>query len=279
MQQVTERRPPERPGLIRRLFLGELPSAPMEQTYEPAPQAPVTRPAGRPRQGLAPSPPDSEQRAWPRDIMDIRPITEPDVSMIYFRLERLETGTRLIVETMKRAYGDILDGVDRLRDESAGRPTASEIEWSVRQALEPLAVAVHQLTESVSRPIVYQSPEPTIVRPPAPEPSPSQTEDREASMIRHPSVTQRNGSERPKVTRFPGEDAAQRLRQAVSSLEELSAENGIGEPDLATAPNGGERAGEPLRVQPFDLEPVEREFASNRTEPWKANGEDPAHDG
>src|SRR5437899_2700900 len=112
MQETTQHPAPERTGLFRRILLGEPDPPP------PPPPPPMTG----------------------SQIFDARPITEPDMSLVYFRLERVEAGVRLIAETMKRACGEILTAIGEVREEETGLagPARDEIDALIREAVYPL---------------------------------------------------------------------------------------------------------------------------------------------
>jgi hypothetical protein len=126
MQQTTQHPVPARTGLFRRILLGEPDPPP------PPPPPPI-------------GPPGSQ-------IFDARPITEPDMSLVYFRLERVEAGVKLIAETMKRACGEILTAIGEVRDEETGLagPARDEIDALIREAVYPLRADLDELLETVN---------------------------------------------------------------------------------------------------------------------------------
>jgi hypothetical protein len=129
MQQTSQHPPPSRAGLLRRILLGE-PDPPPPPPPPPAPSH---------------DPPDSQ-------IFDARPITPPDMSLVYFRLERVEAGVKLIAETMKRAHSEVLAALREVREEETGLsgPARDEIDALVRDALYPLRADLDEVLESVN---------------------------------------------------------------------------------------------------------------------------------
>lgn len=90
-------------------------------------------------------------------VVDIRPLTEPDVATLFLRVQHLEAGVRLIAETLKRCFEDLSSSVKAVRDQKEGAASL-EIERSVGAALQPLHDAIGALTESVQGlPLVFAS--------------------------------------------------------------------------------------------------------------------------
>jgi hypothetical protein len=129
MQQTKQHPAPARAGLLRRILLGE-PDPPPPPPPPPAPSQ---------------DPPESQ-------IFDARPITPPDMSLVYFRLERVEAGVKLVAETMKRAYSEVLAAIQEVREEETGLSGVArdEIDTLVREGLYPLRADLDELLESVN---------------------------------------------------------------------------------------------------------------------------------
>jgi hypothetical protein len=129
MQQTKQNPAPARAGLFRRILLGE-PDPPPPPPPPPAP-------------GYDPS--ESQ-------IFDARPITPPDMSLVYFRLERVEAGVKLIAETMKRAFSEVLTSIHEVREDETGLSgmARDEIDALVRDALYPLRADLDEVLESVN---------------------------------------------------------------------------------------------------------------------------------
>lgn len=89
------------------------------------------------------------------DVIHILPDDDASLDLIAARVARLEEGSRLIAETVKRAYGELAASVDALREE-LGRElarTRAEADERARRAaeaaLQPLAETLARLTEAV----------------------------------------------------------------------------------------------------------------------------------
>ena len=124
--QTTDQQAPPRTGLFRRILFGDA-----------GPETPVA---------TSPDAPTS------REVIDIRPITPPDLGVVYFRLERIEgqmermqDGLRLIAQTMKRACGELKVAME------GGHPgtTPEDVERIVGAALQPLKASLQHLSGTV----------------------------------------------------------------------------------------------------------------------------------
>jgi hypothetical protein len=120
--QTTDRDAPPRASLMRRLFLGPPESETISST-------------------------DPPQRV--PELIDIRPVTEPDIQTIYFRLERLEEGSRLIAETLKRAFGELTASMDAVRASVATAATSAEVDRAVAEATTPLQESMRRVADAV----------------------------------------------------------------------------------------------------------------------------------
>jgi len=194
MQTTTQDRPRQR-GLFRRFFR-------QEELY--------------PIEDLSPSVFDREQP----DIIDIRPIAEPDLQTLYFRLEKLESGLRLMVETMKRTYGDLASSVAALARQLDLADARAIVERIVAEETAPLATSIRALTDTVQR-------FPHVLA---------------AAMD---DIGLRIDSGRWEMERALGEN--------LDSLRQLASET------LDPA-NGTADGPAPLAPRPFDLEPIEQQF-------------------
>jgi HAMP domain-containing protein len=87
----------------------------------------------------------------PPEIIDIRPISQPDLETLFFRLERLEVGTRLIVETMKRTYAELASSIEGLAQQLDVADARVTVERIVAEEVGPLTMSVRQLMEAVQR--------------------------------------------------------------------------------------------------------------------------------
>jgi hypothetical protein len=120
----------------------------------------TTRAAARQRGGLIrrfrrrddlvdiddPSPSWSSPNA---DVIDLRPVGQPDLQAERVRIERLETGVRLIADTMKRAYSDLTASIDTLTRQLDAIDTSATVERVVAEEVAPLAASVRELADTV----------------------------------------------------------------------------------------------------------------------------------
>jgi hypothetical protein len=126
MQQTTER-PTARRGLLRRLRLrGE--SAPAAS--QPAPPETAT------------------ETSTVIDLRDDVPAAQWRLAVAE-RLERLEEGMALVVETMKRAFSQVYGSIEDLRAERAG--PSEQLERILQESVASLKIAVEELSESIHR--------------------------------------------------------------------------------------------------------------------------------
>jgi hypothetical protein len=125
METTTEGRARSR-GLIRRFFGQGTPEEPAPRSIE----------------GPQPRPPE---------IIDIRQARQPDRQTTDLRLERLEEGLRLIVETMKRTYAELSSSVESLSAQLDVADARGMVERIVSEEVGPLASSVRELAETVHR--------------------------------------------------------------------------------------------------------------------------------
>jgi hypothetical protein len=83
------------------------------------------------------------------ELIDIRPVTEPDIQTIYFRLERLEEGSRLIAETLKRAFGELTTSMEAVRVSVATAATPAEVDRAVAEATLPIQESMRRVADAV----------------------------------------------------------------------------------------------------------------------------------
>jgi hypothetical protein len=83
------------------------------------------------------------------ELIDIRPVTEPDIQTIYFRLERLEEGSRLIAETLRRAFGELTASMEAVRASVAEVATSAEIDRAVAEATLPIKESMRRVADAV----------------------------------------------------------------------------------------------------------------------------------
>ena len=82
------------------------------------------------------------------DYIDLR--SPPgDIAEAGRRIERLELGMQLIVETMKRSYGKLTAAIDQLAASTPIGLTALDVEHAVGEALRPLATSLDEVAETL----------------------------------------------------------------------------------------------------------------------------------
>jgi hypothetical protein len=85
------------------------------------------------------------------DVIHIRPISEPDIQTLYFGIERLEAGVRLIVETMKRTHAELARSIESLAARLDADDVRTTVERIVAEEAAPLVTSVRQLSDEVQR--------------------------------------------------------------------------------------------------------------------------------
>jgi hypothetical protein len=117
--QLTRERPRATPrlGLIRRIVLGE----------------PAGGPIGFRERGS--------------DLIDLR--TVPGQDHTAERIDRLETGMRMIVETMKRTYGRLAAAIEELGDRTVVGTTIEDVQRAVAESLQPVAASLGEVAETL----------------------------------------------------------------------------------------------------------------------------------
>jgi HAMP domain-containing protein len=85
------------------------------------------------------------------DVIDIRPVCEADIDTLSLRLEKLDAGVRLIVETMKSTYGDLSSSIDTLARQLDVADARTMVERIVAEEVGPLTNSIRELADSVQR--------------------------------------------------------------------------------------------------------------------------------
>lgn len=83
------------------------------------------------------------------DVIDVRSEPVPDLDLLALRIERLETGLRLMADAMKRAYGDLSNSVRTLTYEirnDRGEPTGGT---NLQQSVASLNLMIDELLHSM----------------------------------------------------------------------------------------------------------------------------------
>jgi hypothetical protein len=136
--QRTRQQPAPLGGRIRRFFTGEYGPELGPENHEvilevEAPPPPPPRPRRAPAGG---------------PMIDMRPISPPDLATVYLKVQRLEAGIGLIAETLKKVYGQLAGSIESL-GEQVGQPIeAGEVRRIITDAMAPLDTAVARLAET-----------------------------------------------------------------------------------------------------------------------------------
>jgi hypothetical protein len=118
MQLTRERhRPTHRVGLFRRIVLGEHAGGPV---------------------GL------EDHKS---DFIDLRTTADPDQTMQ--RIEHLETGMRMIVETLKRSHERLAGAIDELGARTVVGTTVEDVQRAVAGSLQPVAASMAEVAETL----------------------------------------------------------------------------------------------------------------------------------
>jgi hypothetical protein len=100
-----------------------------------------------PGDDLSPSVFDSS----PEEIIDIRPVGQPELRTLAYRVDKLDAGVRLIVETMKRTYGDLAASIESLARQIDAADTRATVERIVAEEAGPLTASIRELSDAVQR--------------------------------------------------------------------------------------------------------------------------------
>lgn len=106
---------------------------------------------------------DEATGAMPEGVIDLRPGPGPggaDLGELEFRIQRLESGVRLIADTLKAVGTQLTDAVRNLQADSRERDRVAraETQQMMWEAIAPLSEAVGHLTEAVrTLPLVVSS--------------------------------------------------------------------------------------------------------------------------
>jgi hypothetical protein len=87
----------------------------------------------------------------PSDVIDIRPVSDPDIRALSIRIEKLEAGVRLIVETMKRTYGDLSSSIEAVARQLDVADARTMVERIVSEEVGPLTSSIRELADTVQR--------------------------------------------------------------------------------------------------------------------------------
>lgn len=87
----------------------------------------------------------------PADIIDIRTVTESDLQRLILRMDKLEAGVRLMVETMKRTYGDLASSIETLAQQLDVADARNTVERIVAEEIGPLTTSIRDLSDTIQR--------------------------------------------------------------------------------------------------------------------------------
>ncbi len=85
----------------------------------------------------------------PAEVLDIRTEPPTDLETLTYRMERLETGMRLMADAMKRAYGDLSNAIRTLTFEMRNNQTSSNGDEKVQQSVASLNLTIDELLHSM----------------------------------------------------------------------------------------------------------------------------------
>ena len=85
----------------------------------------------------------------PAEVLDIRSEPPTDLETLTYRMERLETGMRLMADAMKRAYGDLSNAVRALTFEMRNEKSSSNGDGAVQQSVASLNLMIDELLHSM----------------------------------------------------------------------------------------------------------------------------------
>ncbi len=83
------------------------------------------------------------------EVIDIRPEAPTDLETLSYRMERLETGMRLMADAMKRAYGDLSNAIRTLTFEMRNDQGGSNDDGTVQQSVASLNLMIDELLHSM----------------------------------------------------------------------------------------------------------------------------------
>jgi hypothetical protein len=133
--RTKDRMDPPRQGRVRRFFLGD-----QEENGKRLEHGSTLAEFGGPRHGELPSASSG--------VIDVRPITPPDIETVYVKVQRLETGVRLVADTMKRAYVELAEALEIVRQRLDKVASGPEVRMYVGEAMDPINRTLRELIES-----------------------------------------------------------------------------------------------------------------------------------
>ena len=85
----------------------------------------------------------------PAEVLDIRTEPPTDLETMTYRMERLETGMRLMADAMKRAYGDLSNAIRALTFEMRNDQSGTTRDETVQQSVASLNLTIDELLHSM----------------------------------------------------------------------------------------------------------------------------------
>jgi hypothetical protein len=85
----------------------------------------------------------------PAEVLDIRAEAPNDLETLTYRMERLETGMRLMADAMKRAYGDLSNATRALTFEMRKAQGGPKGDGAVQQSVASLNLTIDELLHSM----------------------------------------------------------------------------------------------------------------------------------
>ena len=83
------------------------------------------------------------------EVIDIRTDPPTDLETLTHRMERLETGMRLMADAMKRAYGDLSNAIRTLTFEMRNDQDGSSADGTLQQSVASLNLTIDELLHSM----------------------------------------------------------------------------------------------------------------------------------
>ncbi len=95
------------------------------------------------------APPTRDLRTGAPEVIDVRTEPPTDLETLTVRIERLETGMRLMADAMKRAYTDLSDSIRTLTYEMKNDQGRSNGDGNLQQSVASLNLMIDELLHSM----------------------------------------------------------------------------------------------------------------------------------
>ena len=83
------------------------------------------------------------------EVVDIRTEVPTDLETLTYRMERLETGMRLMADAMKRAYGDLSNAIRTMTFEMRNNQGGPDGDGTLQQSVASLNLTIDELLHSM----------------------------------------------------------------------------------------------------------------------------------